>query len=80
MESLRPAVCAASAGAGEPAPIRRKPKGLVLDLRTAADLGRKENDSNRFWALHFCLFSLKLPRNMPWSIFLKTFNSHMAQV
>lgn len=39
MESLRPMAGTASAGAGEQDPGRRKPRGLVLDLRTAADRG-----------------------------------------
>lgn len=39
MESLRPTVCTVSAGAGEQDPSRRKPIGLVLDLRTTVDLG-----------------------------------------
>ena len=72
MESLRPMAGTASAGAGEQDPGRRKPRGLVLDLRTTADLGRKTiTPSLAASRTVFPSFFLKLPNSMPCSIFFK---------
>lgn len=59
MESLRPTACTASAGTGEQDPSRGKPMGLVLDLRTAADLKGKIIllPHRQVQGLYFCLFS-----------------------
>ena len=75
MESLRPMAGTASAGAGEQDPGRRKPRGLVLDLRTAADLGR--NTITPLLAasrILFPSFFLKLSNSMLCSRFFKVWS------
>lgn len=82
MESRRPTVCAVSAGAGEQEPGRGKPIGLVLDLRTTADLRRKKRLLPRWQVLGLQLyllsFFLKTPSHRPWSgCFTNTEGSHV---
>lgn len=82
VESRRPTVCAASAGAGEQEPGRGKPIGLVLDLRTTADLRRKKRLLPRWQVLGLQLyllsFFLKTPSHRPWSgCFTNTEGSHV---
>lgn len=82
VESRRPTVCAVSAGAGEQEPGRGKPIGLVLDLRTTADLRRKKRLLPRWQVLGLQLyllsFFLKTPSHRPWSgCFTNTEGSHV---